>query len=168
MIPILVTPSAWIKIRRGRFFFFSPAGIPVPGQARMVDVAQQPLLDDVLVSGLIDRVVVSLVSDFKDSLVAGCSLNHPRAIGRVFWHHLFAQNMLPGIKAPDRYIRVHPEGSGDDDCFEVFFGQHLAPIIVLLWPRPSRADQQVRSGSAPSGIYVAQCIEAYIFLLALS
>src|SRR5262245_57232936 len=53
------------------------------------------------------------------------------------------------------------------DGFEIFFLQHLLPVVVLVWLGPPFLDHHLRHGSATFGIDIAQRFEITELLLIL-
>src|SRR5215471_4350296 len=133
----------------------------------MVDISQQSRPNNVVVSSLVNRIIVSLIANFEDSLVAAGSLNHSRTIGLAFSHHLFAQHVLSLVETSHCYIRMHPQRSSNNDRLKIFLCEHLAPFIIFLRLRPTGVYEQVGRGTTPPGVDVAKGSEVDEFFLTL-
>src|SRR5215813_10486890 len=108
MLPIRVAPTARIEIGGRDFFLAPPVAVAVPDQASQVNIAQQSLLDDTVVGGLVDRIVVTLISYLDHSLVSSAGIDHAQAVGLCFGHHLFAEDMFARVETADRDLGMRP------------------------------------------------------------
>ena len=137
MLERRVAPLRRVVVLRRRLALTPPVAVPVPENAREIDVAEESRLDDAVVRGLVHRVVVALIADLQDLPILQRRLPHAFAARDVPRHHLLAQHVLARVEAPAHDVSVGPEGDRHDDALDVFVGDHVLPVRVVFRGRAS-------------------------------
>ena len=91
-----------------------------------------PCLMIFLVGSLVDRVVVTLITNLQHSVIILRRINHLLALVGRLGHHLFTKNMLTGIQGSNRYWGVRPQRSCEMHGFEILFLNHLCQSSYSL------------------------------------
>src|SRR5438445_1619272 len=131
VVVVGIAPPGRIVVRGRRLALAPPGPVAVPDDARVVEVAELARLDDALVRGLVDRVVVALVADLQDLPGLARGFPHALAAGIVPRHHLLAEHVLARLHAPGRDVGVHPQRGRHDDRLEVLLLEHVLPLGVM-------------------------------------
>jgi len=155
MVEGRIAPARGVEVRRGRLFLAAPGAVPMPHEARVVDLAQAARLDDPLVGGLVDRIVEALVADLEQATALLRRLLHATAALGIPGHHLLAEDVLARLQAARGDLGVQPERQGEDDRFEVLLLEHRLPVVVVLGRRRSCLGQHLVGLLEPARVDVA-------------
>src|SRR6185369_1873777 len=131
----------------------------MPLETHVIDITEHSLLDDVRVSRLVDRVVITLVANLEHALVFSRRINHRLTLIGALRHHLFTEHMLAGVERTDSDLFVRPKRSCDVYCFEIFFLKHLLPVVVLVWFGPTLLNHHLDHRRTSFRIHIAERLE---------
>src|ERR1043165_154423 len=131
----------------------------MPLQTHVIDITEHSLLDDVRVSRLVDRIVITLITNLEDTLVFGRGIDHRLTLIGALRHHLFTQDMFTCVERADCDYFMRPERSCDVYGFEIFFLQHLLPVVVLIWLGPTLSHHHLDHRPASFRIHIAERFE---------